>query len=185
MLDGPDADSSGVQDIAVHRRRFTGGRFLMLGNAFVLDTATFQSGKLKYGEVHPNQFAAPLGMSPDAHSFVRFGYKDDNSEVLLDCDFAASEVHVLPLTRARTRYNSWEELDGDWLRYHFEWRPGANGHLRLAERDALRPLPYRGQRPRYDPGPTRVSPGAREAGDVRPLSGVSEKGVSGIDAARR
>jgi hypothetical protein len=145
MLDGPHADSSAVQDIAVHRRRFNGGRFLLLGPYCVLDIETLQPHLIRANDAsHPNPFAPQLEMSPDRHSFVRFGYAGDNAHVLIDSDFVTGEVRAIPIVRARMRYNGWEELNGLWVDRHFEWRPASDGHLRLAERAHFTPLPFRG-----------------------------------------
>jgi hypothetical protein len=156
MLDAPPGDKSAINDIAVHRSRLTGGRFLLLGLDFVLDTETFDPYKIEPDyDKRPNEFAPPLSMSPDKHSFVRFGYTNNNSPILVDVDFVEGKTYALPIVRSSMRYNGWEELTSDWLNHHCDWKPGPTGHQRLTERLHYKPLPYRGTRrvetndPRY------------------------------------
>ena len=95
----------------------------------------------------------PLTVSPDTRSFVWFAHQGEHSDpVLIVTDWKASRSYILPIDRTRQRYASDKALDPAWVAYHFEWRPGSDGVMTLAERTPLVPLPYRGELQLGKPG---------------------------------
>lgn len=143
-LDLPPADRT--RNLTLHRGTLRGGRWLLLGNATVFDTRTFETHALpETSGVYVQDFALPLGMSPDERSFVRLASIDGDQPVLAAIDFIGGSVSVLPIDRTRMRYREWEEVDAAWVAHHFDWQPDAEGHDRLRERPGFKPLPYRGR----------------------------------------
>ena len=153
-LDTPPEESPAVTDIAVHRGRRSGGRFLLLGQSAVVDVASLKAYPVSpaYG-AWVNPFKPPMGLSPDRASFVRWGSASGDAELLVVFDFVSDASYTIPIDRKRMRYNGWEEVDRAWLDHHFEWRPVPGGHERLVVRDGFVPLPYRGElhADEYDP----------------------------------
>ena len=89
----------------------------------------------------------PLGVSPDEHSFVRFGssYNGDNQTSLAVADFAGNRSYLLPVNEARMRYATLDAIDPAWLMHHFAWAKGSDGVDSLVERKGFVPLPYHGR----------------------------------------
>ena len=146
-IDPPD-DSKKIAEVALHRGRLTGGRFLLLGDYTVLDTETLKSYTFEQNPAAGhNQFKPPMEMSPDRRSFVRWGSTDspENHPALIVYDFLTPSSYYLRLNRALHRYHDWEEVDLAWLHHYFEWRKGDDGHDRLVERANVTPLPYHGK----------------------------------------
>ncbi|MBZ5609586.1 MAG: hypothetical protein LAP38_15090 [Acidobacteriia bacterium] len=154
-LDASPGTGPAVLNVAMHRGRLEGGRYLLLGLYCVLDTQTLTSYRFKQPEgANPNQFKPAIAMSPDRHSFVRFGYQNNGgAAVMIAFDFIDSASDVLPIDRKTMRFNEWAEIDAAWLDHHFEWKRAAGVHDRLAARTNIQPLPYRGYRSTdtYDP----------------------------------
>jgi hypothetical protein len=147
-LDPVSPAPAAVADIALHRGRMEGGRFLLLGRSTVLDTRDLTVHRIApHDGAFENQFKPPMALSPDQTSFVRWGSGDapENQPLLIVFDFVAATSYVLPVDRSVMRYNDWEEIDRAWLDHYFEWRKGANGHDQLVARSGVTSLPYRGQ----------------------------------------
>lgn len=148
FLDPAPEDTSTQRNVAVHRARLHGGRWLLLGQFAVLDVETMQTFRFGY---HPNasinQFKPPIALSPDRRSFVRFGYGEspDNTQLLIVFVFADSTSYVVPIDRGVMRFNEWEDIDAAWLDYYYEWRTDPNGHSILAPRTGVKPRPYQGK----------------------------------------
>jgi hypothetical protein len=143
----PSPDSAPrVADIALHRGRMSGGRWLLLGELTVFDVQTltaYQLERTHYG--YANQFKPPMTMSPDRRSFVRWGSGTGNAPLLVVFDFQTPTSYLVPVDRSVARFYSWEEIDNAWLHYYFEWTKGPDGHDRLTPRPNVKPLPYQGQ----------------------------------------
>lgn len=145
-LDPAPADSTTVTNVALHRGRLSGGRYLLLGASTVLDVNTLKSYPVKeaYG-AYPNQFKPPISFSPDHSSFVRYGSGSENESLFIVFDFLGDSTYLVPLDRRIMRYNTWEEMDQTWFNHYYEWRDVPGGHQRLAAREGVTPLPYKGQ----------------------------------------
>ena len=114
-------------------------------NAAVIDTRNFTAAKFLFPEdASPNTEIPPLALSPDEQSFVWFVQGSDKEPRLGVTNWRTSRSYLLPIDRARMRYNSESSLDVDWVRHHFEWQRGAEGTDVLVERSNFKPLPYRG-----------------------------------------
>ncbi len=89
-----------------------------------------------------------MAISPDAQSFVRFGYSmsADNTAHLGVLNFVSGEGYRIPIDVRRMRFNVWEEMDRAWFDHHFEWVQTKGAADRLAARTSFVPLPYRGWR---------------------------------------
>jgi hypothetical protein len=146
-LDPPAGGSTAARDIAVHRARLEGGRWLLLGQFCVLDVQTLKAYAF---EPQPgtslNEFKSAIAMSPDRKSFVRFGYGESpgNVPLLVVFDFVAGSSYTLPIRRTLMRYNDWEEIDAAWLDHYFEWRRADGADDQLVQRADAKPLPYHG-----------------------------------------
>jgi hypothetical protein len=146
-LDAPD-DSKKIADVALHRGRMEGGRFLLLGEYTVLDTRTLKSYTFTYNpEAGHNNFKPPMELSPDGRSFVRWGSTDppESHPALIVYDFMAPSSYYLRLDRTLHRFHDWEEVDRAWLHHYFEWKKGENGFDQLVMRENVTPMPYRGK----------------------------------------
>jgi len=146
-LDPPDGGNPSPADIALHRGRMEGGRWLLLGQYTVLDTRTLESTLFCQPEgFTPNQFKPPVAMAPDKGSFVRFGYATDmgSAPKLAVFEIGKETTYTLTIDRMRMRYNDWPEIDAAWLDRHYLWKAGADERLRLFERENFKPQPYRG-----------------------------------------
>ncbi len=147
-LDPGPKDSTTITNIALHRGRMEGGRYLLLGERVVLDVQTLKTYPVReHDGAYPNQFKPPISFSPNRTSFVRFGSGEspENKPVFIVFDFVANTSYTLPVDRSVMRYNSWEEMDQAWFDYYFEWKPVSGGHDRLVVRQGVVPLPYKGQ----------------------------------------
>ncbi|MEP6573285.1 MAG: hypothetical protein ABJD11_11345 [Gemmatimonadota bacterium] len=144
-LDPAPGDSSGQRDVAVHWRELGPGRWLLLGQYTVLDVQTFTTHHLTQSEdASLNDFKAPIVMSPDGRSFVRFGYLlKDNAPALVIFDMISGNPYTLPIVRSVMRFNGWEEIDAGWVNHYFEWRRVQDVD-RLVQREKVVSLPYHG-----------------------------------------
>ena len=87
----------------------------------------------------------PLGISPDGHSFARLGFGDDDtSRVLVTTNVETGTTTAVPIDAKRTRLGAVSALDPAWLQHYYEWRRDDDAGHRLAVRDGVAPLPYRG-----------------------------------------
>ena len=87
----------------------------------------------------------PLGLAPDGSVFVRLGFADDgSSRVLVTTEVPSGATTTLPIDAVRTRLGAVDALDPAWLAHYYEWRREGNGPYRLAAREQVTPLPYRG-----------------------------------------
>ena len=159
-LDVAPSDPTTDRDTVIRRKALDGGRWLLLGDACVLDAQTltayeFPTSPLQDGsDAYFDNAKLPIGLAPDQHSFVRVG----SSEVrdaktsdfrgyvahLIVYDFVNRNSYSLPVERSRMRYNSTKAIDATWLNHHFEWQRIPNAHDRLVARQTFTPLPYHG-----------------------------------------
>mgnify|MGYP007070998879 CR=1 FL=1 len=137
-----------------------GGRWLLLGDACVLDVQTltayeFPTSPLQDGSsAYFDSSKLPIGLAPDQHSFVRVGsteVRDANTgdfrgtvAHLIVYDFVDRNSYSLPVERSRMRYNLTKDIDAAWLAHHFEWQHTPNVHDRLVARQTFTPFPYHG-----------------------------------------
>jgi hypothetical protein len=101
----------------------------------------------------------PLGVSPDGHRFVRFGWNEENVRVLIVTDVTTGERTIVPVDLARMRFSKVGLLDPAWLQHYWTWTRGANGAYALEPGSGVQPLPWKGlltppnQSPEYQVGP--------------------------------
>lgn len=151
--DRPPGDTERTRDVAVHRARLAGGRWLLLGDAAVLDTRTLTAHRLaappQSATLHP--FARPLGVAPDGGSLVRLGAGTQpdslghDPPLLLVFPFDGGAPDLLPVDRRTMRYGTWEDIDPAWVAHHFAWTRGADGRDHLVRRPTFVPLPHQGR----------------------------------------
>jgi hypothetical protein len=122
-----------------------GGEYLL--RDAVLDVSHLASRRLQEGHGEGAAGMAPLGVSPDGRSFVRFGFAqgDDNPPQLIVTDAVERRNYALPIDQSRMRYLRVEDLDPAWVQHHFAWERDAGGVDRLVVRKGFTPIPYRGQ----------------------------------------
>jgi hypothetical protein len=175
-IDPPADGVVRVRDVARHRGRLAGGRWLLVGEQSVLDLQSFTAYPLAQGRTAEdpsvNQFKPPIAMSPDQRSFVRLGYAapPDGSALLIVFGITSGSWHNVPIRRRIERFNEWAEIDATWFDHYYEWQREAGASDRLVPRPGVKPLPYRGYRPPQPNDPTyreyelmRVSSGMRGA----------------------
>jgi len=87
----------------------------------------------------------PLGISPDGRTFVRLGFAEDGvARVLVTTDAASGATATVPIDAVLTRLGAVDALDPTWLNHYYEWVPDGERSYRLAAREQVTPLPYRG-----------------------------------------
>ena len=127
------------------RSHFVGRGWLDQLNAAVIDTRVLAATGFAFPtDSTPHSDVPPLGLSPDERSFVWLVQGSDDEPRLGVTDWRSSRSYLLPIDRARMRYNTESSLDPDWVRHHFEWQRGGDGIDVLAQRSSFAPLPYRG-----------------------------------------
>jgi hypothetical protein len=149
FVDAAADDTSTTEEQA--RRRIKGGepRFLLLAQDLVLDLDSLKSYPIKeLDDFHANHFRTVLATAPDRHSFARFGFTNtpESKPAFAVFDFIDGTSYLVPIDRARMRYNEWAEIDSAWTYHHFEWTRVDGQHDRLVERAGFVPLPHRGRR---------------------------------------
>jgi len=102
----------------------------------------------------------PLGVSPDGHRFVRFGWNEENVRVLIVTDATSGERTLVPIDLAKARFSKVGLLDPAWLTHYWMWTRGNNGAYVLEARSGVSPLPWKGlltpparSTPEYQVGP--------------------------------
>ncbi len=153
--------------IYLHRKEISGSRWLLLGDACVLDlqSATaypFTSLRaVDSGDPMVDRDHLPVALSPDMRSLVRIVVRDEydaktsnhlgKSLHLLVNNFVDDTSYTLAIDPQRMRYNrslanssAVDDIDQQWLDHHFEWQKGEDGHDRLVERSSFTPWAYRG-----------------------------------------
>ena len=114
-------------------------------HAAILDTRSFTSTTFLFPEdTGPNTEVPPLTLSPDEHSFVWLAQGFEERPQLGVTNWRTNRSYMLPIDRARMRFNSASSFTPDWVGHHFEWQRGPDGSDVLVERAAFVPLPHRG-----------------------------------------
>lgn len=174
----PTTDLTGMlelrlRSIYLHRKEITGSRWLLLGDACVLDlqTATpypFTSIQA-IDSVDPevDRDHLPVALSPDMRSLVRIVMRDEydaktsqhlgKSLHLLVNNFIDDTSYTIAIDRQRMRYSRYptssfwvDDIDQRWLDHHFEWQKGEDGNDHLVERSSFTPWAYLGWLSGYD-----------------------------------
>jgi hypothetical protein len=131
-------------------------------DAAILDTRDLTSTQVLFpADARPDLGVPPLDLSPDERNFVWLVQGSDEDPRLGVTNRISGESYVLPIDRARMRYNTAASLDPAWIRHHFLWQRDAQGGDVLIERPNLVPLPYRGEL-------TLAKPGEYQAYTLRP-----------------
>lgn len=120
----------------IDRHTFADSKFLLMHDG-ILNTRTLEFHEFKATtETTPVSSVAPLGISPDEQSFVRYAIANSSDEVsiLMVRDFVRDTIYELPIDKTRTPFESLQELTPAWLIHYFEWTRSADGHDTLHER---------------------------------------------------
>ncbi|HEX7707221.1 MAG TPA: hypothetical protein VF701_12250 [Thermoanaerobaculia bacterium] len=125
--------------LGIHRAHLEGGRYLLLGNDTVLDTTTLEAFPLEKSSLFLLPHEAPLMISPDRKSFVRFASQDDDLHLVV-FDFVSPKTYSVPIVRTTMRYNDLQSIDAAWIDHHLEWKDGL-----LVPRESFAPLRHRGR----------------------------------------
>jgi hypothetical protein len=145
----------------IDRASFAQPGLFQLGTA-ILDTRDLTATSFLFpGDVRPAPGVPPLDLSPDERSFVWLVQGPDEDPRLGVTNRITGDTYVVPIDRARMRYNTGVSLDPAWIQHHFMWRRGADGTDVLVERPGFVPLPYRGEL-------TLGKPGEYQAYTLRP-----------------
>ncbi len=124
---------------------------------YLLGNATFDTRSLSFRRFTPDSAlvlvpaVAPLGLSPDGRSLIRFGWGQDENGIgseslprLGVTDVVSNQSYLLAIDPARMRFPNFEALDPAWVDHHFTWERGQDGIDRLVERKHFVPIPFRG-----------------------------------------
>ncbi|MBK9547549.1 MAG: hypothetical protein IPO52_00210 [Gemmatimonadetes bacterium] len=128
------------------RTSFARSRYYLLANhLFDSETMTLRP----YDSADQSQLIdrlPPIGIAPDAQSFVRAEWDRDTTGklVLAVTRLDGGPRYRMSVDAARMRYFVIDHVDQAWLQRHFEWRHEP-GHLdSLVPRASFAPMPYRG-----------------------------------------
>jgi hypothetical protein len=131
-------------------------------DAAIVDTRDLTATSFSFpSDSGPNMGVPPLDLSPDERSFVWLVQGPDDDPRLGVTNWRTGVTYVLPIDRARMRYNTASSLDPSWVQHHFLWTRGPDGADMLAERPTFVPLPYHGDL-------TLGKPGESQAYTLRP-----------------
>ena len=123
----------------------------------VVDTRDLTVASFSFpSESRPNMGVPPLDLSPDERSFAWLVQGPEDDPRLGVTNWRTGATYVLPIDRARMRYNTASALDPTWVRHHFLWTRGPDGADLLAERPAFAPLPYHGDLTLNKPGESQA-----------------------------
>ncbi len=119
---------------------------------YELSQGVFDTRTLTFQEVtapedpHRINGLPPASLSPDERSYAWFSHQgDEDHPVLGVTDWRSDTTSVVPIDRARMRFNDYHEIGPAWVDHHFAWVRGPDGIDRLTARDRFTPLPYRGE----------------------------------------
>ena len=122
-------------------------------DAAIVDTRDLTLRQFVFPEsARPDAGVPPLDLSPDERSFVWLAQGYDERPRLGVTNWYTGESYLIPIDRARMRFNTASTLDPDWIRHHFQWKRGAEGTDVLAERANFTVLPYKGHLELGKPG---------------------------------
>lgn len=142
LLDGPPDSRAGVRALTLHRGRFSGGRWLLLGDHCVFDTQELKTHQLQpVPSVYLTQFKPPLALSPDQRSFVRLASGSEDAQFLVVYRIFDGSSYTLSIDQQTMHWVGWEDMAPGWLEHHFEWRRDDSGFDQLAQRAHWTPLP--------------------------------------------
>jgi hypothetical protein len=152
-------------------RTLSGGRYLLVDRANVLDVDTLQAHAFDpYADPAALDGYSPSGdparaVSPDGRQIVFIATRNagmDHEYALVAVDYRDNRSVVAPFPRTFTRFDSVWDFDREWFAHYFAWAREADGY-RLQLRKDVDPLPWRGRLSRLDGGMVeyRVRPVAR------------------------
>ncbi|HEX5111244.1 MAG TPA: hypothetical protein VFV79_00240 [Saprospiraceae bacterium] len=126
----------------------TGGRYLAISHAVVLDTKTFtvypfNTNNDMIDEYYPDQHKA-IAFSPDSTQIVYGAAKqnaDGYSYGLICYDFKAGTKYLVPYDKLKFRMYDPFKLQVEWMNDFFEWNKNPQGEMRLQIK-ALEKMPY-------------------------------------------
>jgi hypothetical protein len=108
----PTDGSGGIRDIALHRGRLEGGRWLLLGDRCVFDTKSLTAHVFEPPQDYFfSPFKRPLGLSPDQQSFIRLASASGDTQYLVVIRFSDGRSYALPIDPRTMRYELIEDLD--------------------------------------------------------------------------
>jgi hypothetical protein len=114
-------------------------------HAAILDTRSLTSATFLFPEDNgPNTSVPPLSLSPDEQSFVWLAQGFEEKPQLGVTNWRTNRSYMLPIDRARMRFNAESSFTPDWVAHHFEWQRGPDGYDVLVERAGFVPMPHRG-----------------------------------------
>jgi|CXWL01.1.fsa_nt_gi hypothetical protein len=128
------------------RTSFARSRYYLLAN-HVLDSETLTLRPYDSADQYQLiERLPPVGIAPDAQSFVRLEYDAETTDklVLAVTRLDGGPRYRLPVDAARMRYFVIDHVDPAWLQHHFEWRHLAGKPDELVQRASFAPMPYRG-----------------------------------------
>lgn len=130
----------------------SGGRYMAITHAVVLDTKTFElfpfnTNNEEIDGYHVSQRSA-AAFSPDSAQVVYCGYKQDEKDYMLNhyalvCyDFKAGKSYAVPFEKDSFYLKDDSKISSEWINDYFEWKLQDSGTLKLQLR-TLDKKPYR------------------------------------------
>lgn len=130
--------SSDTQETSVE---LSGGRYLAISHAVVLDTKTFEIFPFNTNNETVDSFYVhlrrALAFSPDSNQVVYGAYKSNEEDysityLALACyDFRTGKSYAVPFDKKSMNVYTDTKLDNDWFNDYFEWTKADSGGLQL------------------------------------------------------
>ncbi len=129
----------------------SGGRFMAISHAVVLDTKTNETFPYNTNNEPVEGYTINgwkvIGFSPDSTQLIHRGYQNDSANyeithlALLSYNFRTGERYAVPFDKYKLKLKNDEKITPEWIADYFEWRKMEDGTYKLTARP-LDSLPY-------------------------------------------
>jgi hypothetical protein len=124
--------------------QLSGGRYLAISHAVVLDTKTLEIYPYNTNnepvEGHNINGWNVLAFSPDSTQLIYYGsrYNEANYEIvysaLLSYNFRTGKTYAVPFDKMATKLKDQSKITAEWITDYFEWSKQEDGALKLVAR---------------------------------------------------
>jgi hypothetical protein len=129
----------------------SGGRYMAISHAVVLDTRTlkiypYNTDKNWINDYSINGWSA-LAFSPDSSQIIHIGHKSDeeNYEIdhwaLFSYNFKSGETYIVPFDGISYKMKDPSRITSEWIADYFEWTKQEDGSFKIHTKDLSTP-PY-------------------------------------------
>ena len=129
----------------------TGGRYMAISHAVVLDTKTLETHPYNTNNEPVEGFnidgSKVLAFSPDSSQLIYRGSRSDESNyelyhlALLSYNFRTKETYAVPFNKTTLKLKDDFKITTEWITDYFEWNKQEDGTLKLAAKTSGTP-PY-------------------------------------------